>query len=366
MVFDYVKMEKGNTVMCKVSIVIPVYNVQKYIKKCLNSIRHQTYKNIEVILVDDGSTDNSGNICDVYSKKDSRFKTYHIKNGGPSKARNYGLDRVTGDYVTFVDSDDWLDKDVFEKLYNVIEMQKYDIIIYNLRRIYKNSNIEINVFEDERLILNREDIEKILLITDKVTDKNISALKGISCKIYKKELLKALRFNEDMNYCEDLCFLLQVLNKVDKIYYLKNAYYNYRARKGSVSDTYGNTYTEKNLQVLNFILDLYRNKKSYNFLNEVCFENYCKVISGLVILKGVSVCEKQQVLSHYLHNIKYSYDFSDIDLRGINKSIQIQRMLIYKRKFVVFTFLYVCCLIKDKIRIWLYNRKMDFRLRKKL
>lgn len=337
--------------MCKISIIIPVYNVEKYIKKCLNSIKHQTYKDIEVILVDDGSTDNSGKICDEYSKKDSRFKTYHIKNGGPSRARNYGLDRITGDYVTFVDSDDWLDIDVFEKIYNVIMGKSYDIILYNLRRIYKKRRIETNIFEDEEVVLYKEAIEKILLIPEKVTDKDISALKGICCKVYRKELLEELRFNEDMNYCEDMFFFLQVLSKVEKVHYINGVYYNYRARKGSVSDMYGNTYTEKNLQILNFILDLYRNNKSYNILNEVCFENYCNVLSHLVILRGISISRKKQSFQYYLQNIKYNYDFSKIDWRCVNRSKQIQRMLIYKRKFLIFSLFYISNLIKEKVRI---------------
>ena len=326
--------------MCKISIIIPVYNVEKYIKKCLNSIKHQTYKDIEVILVDDGSTDNSGKICDEYSKKDSRFKTYHIKNGGPSRARNYGLDRITGDYITFVDSDDWLDIDVFEKIYNVIMGKSYDIILYNLRRIYKKRRIETNIFEDEEVVLHKEAIEKILLIPEKVTDKLIFALQGPYCKVYKKELLETLRFDENMNYCEDTCFFLQVLIRTDKLYYVNEVYYNYRARSGSLMGTYGSKYADKNLKALNFMLDLYRNKKSYDILNELCFEYYCNVISNLIVLKEVSIMKKKQILQYYLKNIKYNYDFSKIEWQCINKNRQIQRRLIYEKKlFSLYIFL---------------------------
>ena len=103
----------------KISIIIPVYNSQQYLKKCLDSIKIQTYKNLEVILVDDGSTDNSLEICKNYAKKDQRFKVFHKKNGGTSSARNYGLKQVTGDYITFMDNDDYVNnKDAFNNIYN--------------------------------------------------------------------------------------------------------------------------------------------------------------------------------------------------------------------------------------------------------
>src|SRR5665647_2657921 len=100
-----------------ISIIVPIYKVENYIRNCVDSILNQTYKNLEVILVDDGSTDNCGNICDEYSLKDNRIKTIHKKNGGLSSARNAGLDVAKGEYIGFIDSDDWIEKDMYESLY---------------------------------------------------------------------------------------------------------------------------------------------------------------------------------------------------------------------------------------------------------
>ena len=102
--------------MKKISVIVPIYNTEKYLKRCFDSILSSTYENLEVILVDDGSPDNSGKICDEYAARDSRIRVIHKKNGGLSSARNAGLDIATGDYVTFVDSDDYIASDIYEKL----------------------------------------------------------------------------------------------------------------------------------------------------------------------------------------------------------------------------------------------------------
>ena len=112
-----------------VSIVVPVYNVEKYLKRCVDSIINQSYNNIEILLVDDGSTDSSGKICDDYLKKDSRIKVIHKQNGGLSDARNFGIDKSTGDYLSFIDSDDWIEKDMIMNLFNSIINEKSDISI---------------------------------------------------------------------------------------------------------------------------------------------------------------------------------------------------------------------------------------------
>lgn len=116
----------------KISVIVPIYNVEKYIEKCINSIINQTYKDLEIILVDDGSTDSSGKICDEYAKKDKRIKVIHKKNGGVSSSRNIALTIANGDYITWIDSDDWIEKDTYSKLADIILKNKADIIQFRL------------------------------------------------------------------------------------------------------------------------------------------------------------------------------------------------------------------------------------------
>ena len=104
----------------KISVIIPVYNVEKYLDKCIMSVINQSYKNLEIIIVDDGSTDNSRVLCDKYAKIDNRIKVFHKKNGGLSDARNFGLKHATGEFIAFLDSDDWVDKDLYKILYDNI------------------------------------------------------------------------------------------------------------------------------------------------------------------------------------------------------------------------------------------------------
>ena len=103
-----------------ISVIVPVYNVEKYLNKCIDSIINQTYKNLEIILVDDGSQDSSGKICDEYTKKDNRIKVIHKENGGVSSARNIGLNNATGEWIAFIDADDWVDEEYLQTLFNRI------------------------------------------------------------------------------------------------------------------------------------------------------------------------------------------------------------------------------------------------------
>jgi glycosyltransferase involved in cell wall biosynthesis len=111
----------------EISIIVPVYNVEKYLEKCLKSILHQIFSDFELILIDDGSTDSSGRICDEYLKRDSRIKVFHKENGGLSSARNYGIEKSTGKYIGFVDSDDYIAKDMYEVLYNNLQRENADV-----------------------------------------------------------------------------------------------------------------------------------------------------------------------------------------------------------------------------------------------
>lgn len=126
-----------------ISIIIPVYNVERYLRECIDSIIAQTYKNLEIILVDDGSSDKSGEICDEYSKKDSRIKVIYKKNGGLSDARNVALDIAKGDYIGFIDSDDYIEKDMFQILYNLAEEYNAEISSISFYKMLENKVISV-------------------------------------------------------------------------------------------------------------------------------------------------------------------------------------------------------------------------------
>ena len=193
----------------KISIIIPVYNVENYLKRCLESIVNQTYKNLEIILVDDGSTDNSGKICDEYKEKDKRIIVIHKENGGLSDARNAGIDIATGNYIGFIDSDDFADVRMYEILLNNLKSTNSDISICNL---YKFSN--------EKEIYKTEEIEKLTVYDRKNFFENMYNDLLVSVlawnKLYKKEIFSDIRYPKG-KIIEDAAILHYIIGKCDKI-----------------------------------------------------------------------------------------------------------------------------------------------------
>lgn len=215
--------------MDKISIIIPVYNVEKYINRCIDSLLNQTYKNIEIILIDDGSTDNSGKQCDIYEKKDKRIKVKHIKNQGVTKARMVGVSLATGNYITFVDSDDYIEITTYETLMKFLKENKLDICVFNYY-IVQNDRVKIHKNKDKiPTIMNTNEYLSLMC------KNNFGGM--MWNKIYKKELiLNNLKSLENgLAILEDLLFNCELCEKYPKLRvgYINNLYYYYIIRKGS-------------------------------------------------------------------------------------------------------------------------------------
>ncbi len=213
-----------------ISIVIPVYNVELYLKKCINSVLQQTYKNIEIILVDDGSTDSCGMICDEFKSLDSRIKVFHKKNGGLSDARNYGIERANGSYITFIDSDDYVKRKFIEKLYNSITKNNCDIAICAHEDIYsdriKRYEFSEN-FLDEK-VMGKEEALKHMLYKDGY---DVSAW----AKLYKKSLFEKVLFPKGRVF-EDAATTYKLIILSQKIVYVNYIGYEYVIRNNSISN----------------------------------------------------------------------------------------------------------------------------------
>lgn len=208
-----------------ISIIVPVYNVEEYIEKCVNSIINQTYKNIEIILVDDGSKDNSGKICDELKQKDSRIKVIHKENGGLSDARNAGLKIANGDYIGFVDSDDYIKEDMFEILYKLNKEHNADISIVSFYEIYKGK--VIGVRDSKKL----EELNKIQAIKELLIDTKIQSYAWN--KLFKKQLFENIEFPKSKNF-EDIATTLLLFEKANKVALLEEPKYYYVRRDNSI------------------------------------------------------------------------------------------------------------------------------------
>lgn len=216
-----------------VSIIVPIYNTGEYLYKCLESIVNQNLQEIELILIDDGSTDNSGEICDLYSEKDKRVRVIHKKNEGVSIARNVGTQTAKGEYIGFIDSDDWIEKEMYQEMYYHAKNKDVDIVMCDVCTVYDDNKKEADTISS----LN----ESVLLNKKEITPLNLREIAGSACRcIYKKELLKfhTIQFPTDLPLSEDRIFNLNVMGNSEKFYYLKKAYYNRYVRTGSAVNKY--------------------------------------------------------------------------------------------------------------------------------
>lgn len=225
-----------------ISVIVPVYNAEKHLRNCIDSIINQTYKNLEIILVDDGSTDNSSKILDEYKKTDSRIKVISKENGGVSSARNEGLKIATGEYVGFIDSDDYIDEEMFSVLRSTI--QDGELAICTMKRFTDCSNCcqSENSIQNEYSVLDSSQ-----LFTAMLNDKKVY---GYLCnKLFKRKFISNL-LNENIHFGEDFLFCAEYATRVKKAHFIDKALYYYRQDN---VDSITNTSIEYNSKALTIL-----------------------------------------------------------------------------------------------------------------
>lgn len=210
----------------KISVIVPAYNVDKFIGKCLDSILNQTYRELDIIIIDDGSTDKTGNICDEYKTKDSRIKIIHKENGGLSSARNTGLKYANGDYILFVDGDDWINSELCEKCIKVIEGSGAEVVIFGIIMAYEKREEKMLLPKGYSGNINRN--KAMLLLND-------DSIGNYACnKIFKRKL-----FMEEIEFplgqfFEDISTIYKLIDNTDSIYLLSEYMYYYRQQENSI------------------------------------------------------------------------------------------------------------------------------------
>lgn len=213
-----------------ISIIIPIYNVENYLRQCLDSIVAQTYQNFECILINDGSPDNSSDICREYVSKDSRFKYFEKDNGGVSSARNLGIEHSKGEYITFIDSDDWVDSDYLEALYTTLLEEGADITVSTYKQFNINDNcFYLHAFQrgyDKKIFTGPELIDNLQLLSS--FDYSYGSVCG---KLVKSVRVENIRFNEETTLGEDMEFWYKLFLISDKIVYINKDTYIYRSSK---------------------------------------------------------------------------------------------------------------------------------------
>lgn len=213
----------------KISVVVPIYNVELFLERCLDSLIRQSYRNLELILINDGSTDKSGEICEIYKKRDNRIKVVHKNNGGLSEARNVGIDHATGDYIAFIDSDDWIHEEYFSILYNILQKTRSNIAVCDFLKVYESNNLDYEI----------KDLDCSVQIFSR--NEALNALAGdlyvqmvIACgKLYERSLFEEIRFPLGKLH-EDEFVTYKLFANSEKIVYTSLKIYYYWQRSDSI------------------------------------------------------------------------------------------------------------------------------------
>lgn len=234
-----------------ITVAVTIYNIKDYLKRSIESVCNQTYKNLEILLVDDGSTDGSGQICDEYAKKDSRIRVIHKKNGGPSEARNIAMEQAKGEYVAFVDGDDWIDADMYENMYLALKKGNADLSVCSYKQVSVN-HVQDNSTDTILYFEKDEALESFIKEEEEVQIQNAAWN-----KLFKKDLLSELRFPVGKLY-EEIVFTTKLLHMAESVVYLNQGYYNYVVdRVGSIMNA------GVNKRIFTDQIPLYYEKRKY-------------------------------------------------------------------------------------------------------
>ena len=320
----------------KISVIIPVYNVEPYIRQCLDSVVNQTYKNLEIIIIDDGSPDSCGEICDEYAKKDNRIRIIHKENGGLSAARNDGLKYVTGKWISFVDPDDWCELDMYEKAIVKAKENDADIVIFSLYRETNKGERRIHAFSSDFITTDKKIISQIQLsiLNRKYTPLSDSKEWGQGLpwdKLYKANLIfdNHLIFNEKVKANEDAIFNINAFQYAEKVVFFDEPLYHFRMNMDSISRKYTPNRVEIDRQIykeLNCIgLKYNLSNEYYQALNE-------KIANDAVVLgtrcffnkrRKEPIYRKLKYANKILHEEPIFTAFEKVDVNMLGSSAKI-------------------------------------------
>lgn len=313
-----------------ISVIIPVYKVEKYLKQCVDSVLNQTYRNLEIILVDDGSPDRCPEICDEYAVKDKRIKVIHKENGGSSSARETGMSRVTGHYVMFVDGDDWIDQETVEKC--VFETKKdleLGCILFSYMKETTNSSIPMHIM-DETIYLESDEVEnKIyrrlygLLSEELGHPERMETMSSCCMKLYKTEYAKKGKYfdTRHVGSYEDGLFNIYALEGCKKMMYLDIPFYHYRKTENSLTSTFRPRLIQQWGDLFQIIEDIIKEKRLDQSYENALQNRIALSITaiGLNELSNLSnnLFGHLRVIKNYLKQEKYHKAVMQIDIKSM-------------------------------------------------
>ncbi len=323
----------------KISIIVAAYNIEKYIRRCLLSISEQSMKDIEIIVVNDGSTDNTLNIIEEIIKKDRRIKLISQKNCGSIEARKTGLKYATGEYILFVDGDDWLEKDCLEKLYKEAKKDSYDIVMYNAFWVNKDKKKLMSTFDNK---INRESDLLSYLFLGKI-------MPAIWAKLIKRSFIceNNIQFPKDISYAEDLATVASLLINKPKVSFIEDSLYNYYQREDSITKKNDNrilevdeaiTFIENQLKS-SLLYDKYKKEFEYmvyehlfiyRFISSDRYEKVHKKILKQFKNRKININKNNYIMD----NILLEPNTSKIRIKLYNNNYYFGRIYDFNRKLI--------------------------------
>lgn len=330
--------------MYEVSIIVPIYNVEKYLNRCLDSLVNQTFREIEIIALNNGSIDNSLNILKEYANRDERIRIIDNNNLGVSEARNIGIKEANGKYLVFVDSDDWIDKDMIEVLHSSIEKNSCDLVMCTYVREFENHSKE-KVFNlpEVNLYVGNEVKEQLLrrlvgpLGKELANPEYLDALGTVWAKMYKTSVLKDknLRFVDlkEIGSGEDTLFNILAFNEVNKVILLNKPMYHYwRGNSNSITSRYIPNFIEKRRNYFNYMKDFIRDNNLGNEYEIALNNRICTSVLGMGLLE----CSKSNNISFFnkIKNIKGILKEDYID--NAYRNLELRNFTIHWRVFYFF------------------------------
>lgn len=324
--------------MSKVSVIIPVYNTKKYLRKCVDSVLAQTYDNLEIILVNDGSTDDSGALCDEIAKGFNNIMVIHKENGGLSDARNVGIAVATGEYTCFLDSDDWMDEDCIEEALNEINSSNADVVVWGYHTDFYDEN--------ERVTSSRDVIPTQFRSTDGI-DENMDVDKLIGLcgyawnKLYKTEIIKNIEFAKGISLVEDILFNAEVMTENVKVSFINKAFIHYIQRKRETLGTkYYPDYLELKIMAIKAdekILNCWKAPKEIldRFVNSMYLSVSWSMLTNL-LKSNASKKEKANKIKELINNKEIISKISKARDNTLNKKIS-KKTILTKNTFIIKT-----------------------------
>lgn len=270
----------------KLSIIIPCYNVEKYLDRCMQSVTNQSYKNLEIILVDDGSPDKSGELCDKWSRRDNRIKVIHKQNEGLGYARNSGLESATGDFVAFIDSDDCIDLDMYDRLLHKANETQSDIVFCgHIKQMSDGSGVEVADFPEERIFEKDSLLELSQGFFRPTTITPRMLTMSVWHAVYRRDIITQAFYSEREVGSEDIHFQVCAMLNANRVTFIPDVLYTYCYNGASLSHTF-NLDKYDRYKVLSKILN-----ETYRTLKTESYADYCVFIMSFAMIRRINISD---------------------------------------------------------------------------